>query len=110
MQLDGQLDDLPEAHRTCIFRVVQEALTNVGRHAGATEVRVTLHGTAAALGVTIQDNGSGFDPALQHRHSLGLLGIRERVGELNGRVSVVSQPGKGTLVRAEIPIHTGVTV
>jgi signal transduction histidine kinase len=108
MQLDGQLENLPEAHRTCIFRVVQEALTNVARHAHASEVRVTLHGSNEALGVTIQDNGNGFDPALEERHSLGLLGIRERVAELDGRVSIISQPGKGTLVRAEIPVISGV--
>ncbi len=104
VQLDGRLEDLPERHRTCVYRVVQEALTNCARHARASEIRVAVHGREDAIVMTIQDNGVGFDPAETSGRGLGLLGIQERVRELGGGVSIVSQPARGTVLSAEIPL------
>lgn len=103
LEMDGALDRLPDSHRTCVYRVVQEALTNCARHAHAKHVRVAIHGSEAQLALTIQDDGKGFAP--ENRSSgLGLIGIEERVRELGGSVAIFSQPQKGTLIRVGIPL------
>ncbi len=104
VQLEGPLDTLPDQHRTCVYRVVQEALTNCARHAKAKEIRVSVHGSEAGLAMTIQDDGIGFSAAECRGRGLGLIGIEERVRELGGRFSVFSQPGKGTVLSAEVPL------
>jgi signal transduction histidine kinase len=93
-----------------IFRITQEALTNVAKHAGAqyVMVRLTFHEDATHLVVT--DNGHGFDPAeaLQAagaRRAWGLLGMQERVALIDGACEIASKPGKGTTVRVVVPIH-----
>jgi len=103
LQLDGYLGDLNEGQNVCLYRVIQEALTNCARHARATSVRVNLHVGKETTSLTVEDDGQGFDLADLPRHGLGLFGMRERVGELGGTVSILAQPGKGTLVRIEIP-------
>ncbi len=105
VELDGALENLPERHRTCVYRVVQEALTNCARHARARSIRVTIHGREESVIVTVQDDGIGFDPAEAAGRGLGLLGIQERVRELGGRVDIFSQPGRGTLLTAEVPLR-----
>jgi signal transduction histidine kinase len=105
LEIDGELDDLPEGPRTCLYRVVQEALTNCARHAEAKEVRVALHGSSDRVLLTVQDDGKGFDPQARPNRGLGLIGIEERVREIGGRVSIFSQPRKGTLLRAEVPVN-----
>jgi len=107
LQLDGEIGSLPEEHRTCIYRVVQEALTNCARHASAHSIRVTLHGGADKLSLTVEDDGRGFDVRQARGRGLGLLNIEERVQQLNGRVQFVSTPGRGTLLRCELPIAKG---
>ncbi len=109
VQIDGSLDGLPEAHRTCIYRVAQEALTNSARHAKAKNIRVSVHGRGDRVHLTVQDDGVGFAPASSLRGGLGLLGIEERVRELEGEVSIVSQPHKGTMLKVEVPIPGGVS-
>jgi signal transduction histidine kinase len=104
LQVDGELTDLPDAHRTCIYRVVQEALTNAARHAGAKSIRMTLHGGPGVLSLTIEDDGSGFDVQRARGRGSGLLNIQERVRELGGRVEFLSAPSRGTLVRCDIPV------
>lgn len=104
VELEGRLENLPERQRTCVYRVVQEALTNCARHARATQIRVVIHGRQDAIVLAIQDNGVGFDPEKTSGRGLGLLGIQERVRELGGRVSIISQPGRGTLLSAEVPL------
>jgi len=105
LDVDGVLEALPETHRTCVFRVVQEALTNCARHAQARHVRVALHGGAAELALTIQDDGAGFEVgAGRAAGGLGLIGIDERVRTLGGTLEIVSQPRKGTLLRAVLPL------
>lgn len=110
LQVDGSLDNLPENLRTCVYRVIQEALTNCARHAQAKNVRVTLHGRADSILLTVEDDGVGFAADGMLRKGLGLVGIEERIGELGGRVEVFSQRGKGTLVRCEVPIPGKVAV
>jgi signal transduction histidine kinase len=107
VQIDGSLDDLSEEVRTCLFRVAQEALTNCARHSEATEVRMTVNRGPGIIVLTIQDNGKGFHPDQDVAAGLGLLGIQERVRELAGRVSVLSQPHTGTLLRIQLPVSQG---
>jgi signal transduction histidine kinase len=101
-EVDPALDSLPDAHRTCVFRVVQEALTNASRHSGARRVEVTLTSAGAWVEGAIADDGHGFEPS-KHR-GLGLLGMEERVKELGGSVRVVSSPGRGARVELHLPL------
>ena len=90
---------------TALFRIFQETLTNVARHAKATRTEVVLHKQRDRLVLLIRDNGRGFDPADPSLlKSLGLLGMRERAAVLGGQVNVSSAPGKGTSVTAWIPL------
>ena len=84
---------------TAIFRVFQESLTNIARHAEATQVDVTLEADGGHLLLTIHDNGQGIDPeVLRPGKSLGLLGMRERIREVSGELDIVGGPGAGTTV------------
>jgi signal transduction histidine kinase len=94
-------DDLPDEYKTCIYRVVQEALHNCARHSHATTVRVRVEQKADRLIVVIQDDGQGFDTS--HTKGLGLLGIQERVARLGGRSNVYSRPNSGTILSVELP-------
>lgn len=96
------MDELPA---TVAFRVVQESLTNVARHSGASAVRIALSEAGGQLHLCIHDNGKGFDPAAAApREGFGLLGMRERVLALNGSLRVDSAPGHGTTVSIDIPL------
>lgn len=108
VQVQGVLDELTDAQRTCIYRVVQEALTNCARHANARNVLVAVHANGDLVNVIVQDDGAGFNSAKKAQGGLGLVGMKERVEAIDGRVSIVSQPNRGTTVRVEIPV--GVTV
>jgi signal transduction histidine kinase len=103
LNLDGNLSDLPEGHSTCLYRIVQEALTNCGRHADAKHVELTLHGGKDRISLTVWDDGKGFDSKQSARRGLGLVGIEERVRELGGSAKILSEVGKGTLLEVEIP-------
>jgi signal transduction histidine kinase len=90
---------------TTLFRILQEALTNVARHAKATRVEVLKQKQGDRLVLRIHDNGRGFDPAdSPFSKSLGLLSMRERAAILGGGVNISSAPGKGTTVTAWIPL------
>jgi len=110
IRLEGELDTIPEPHRTCIYRIVQEALNNCGRHAGAHNVTVSLQGTADAVRFTVQDDGIGFDVAAKSETGLGLIGIAERVRDLDGQLKIESKPGKGTTLEVELPVKESMTV
>jgi signal transduction histidine kinase len=107
----GRIKQLNNATRTALYRVAQEALTNVARHAHASRVDVRLQKLPRAIGLTIQDNGKSFqvERVLHARRNkrLGLLGMRERVEMVGGSFRVESAPGKGTAVYAEIPLTNG---
>jgi signal transduction histidine kinase len=90
---------------TALFRIFQEALTNVARHAKATQVTVNLDEDPASLTLRIQDNGQGIsEEAMRQAKSFGLLGMRERVYLLEGELDIRGAPGQGTSVTARIPL------
>jgi signal transduction histidine kinase len=103
VDVNGPLPEMTDAHRTCIYRVVQEALTNCARHATPKHVVVSLRREDEHIVVVVQDDGVGFDPALLGRGGLGMLGMQERVQELNGRLRILSQPNQGTTIHVDIP-------
>jgi signal transduction histidine kinase len=103
-EIDGELDHLPEEMCTCVYRVVQESLTNCARHARAKNVHVTLHGSRSRITMTVQDDGIGFDPSNALSRGLGLIGMEERVRELRGKMAIRSEPNRGTLLEISIPM------
>lgn len=102
------LDDgtrLPPEAETTVYRVVQEALTNLGRHAGASTCSVVLvRAPASHVRVVVEDDGVGFDPAATPERGLGLRGMAERAALVGGNVRVISTPGEGTVVVLEVPV------
>jgi signal transduction histidine kinase len=93
---------------TAIFRIVQEALTNVMRHAAASQVNLSLEKVDDALVLEVKDNGIGIkEGRISDAQSLGLIGIRERVLLLGGKAEIIGKPGEGTLVRVDLPIGEG---
>jgi signal transduction histidine kinase len=94
-------DDLPDEYKTCIYRVVQEALHNSSRHSHATAVRIQVLQKPGQLTLSIRDNGKGFD--VKQSKGLGLLGIEERVAHLGGRCSIHSETGSGTVIAVDLP-------
>lgn len=103
LTIEGTLDDLPDAHRTCVYRVVQEALTNCARHSGASRIDVRLIERATVLDVSIIDDGTGLDPANAGR-GLGLRGLEERVRELHGEMAIDQGAGSGARLRVSLPV------
>jgi signal transduction histidine kinase len=92
----------------CTYRVIQEAVTNVARHAGATVCRVEIQGTSDGLRITVEDDGRGFDPRVKPGaagRGLGLVSVRERVATLGGTLHVDSRPGQGTRLTVELPLR-----
>ena len=99
--------DLPDPYATAVFRVLQESLTNVTKHAEATQVEATLERDGDGVVLTVQDNGRGFatgDP--RNPGSFGLVGLRERALLVGGEVRVDSAPGQGTRVELRVPLAT----
>jgi signal transduction histidine kinase len=95
---------LPSEIETTLYRVVQEALTNVVKHAGATRVSIVVSGRDSIVAVTIDDDGAGFDPANVRADALGLLGMRERLGLVGGTLTVESSPDAGTTLAARVSV------
>ncbi|MFN0168454.1 MAG: sensor histidine kinase [Bryobacteraceae bacterium] len=102
VEAEESAGQLPEALRTCIYRVAQEALRNSVRHSAARRVRIGLSRDAGFVRLRVEDDGRGF--AADRRRGLGLLGMQERVVQLGGRFRVLSSPGSGTTVAAELPL------
>jgi PAS domain S-box-containing protein len=109
--LSGNLGNerLPEALELCCFRVVQEALTNVLKHAHASKLEVGLNRLDSRIFLALRDNGVGFDVTRHYlvpdnSRSLGLIGMRERVAAAGGRLEVKSSPGQGTEIRVSFPL------
>ncbi len=97
---------LPTELETVIFRITQEALTNIARHSGAKNAAISITHDTAQLHVEISDQGQGFDlaPVLARRDAIGLAGVRERVHLVGGQIAIVSQPGQGTRLNAAFPL------
>ena len=106
VELESRLHDdrLPEEVETVLYRTVQEALTNIVKHAEATRVSILLLRRNASATVVIEDDGKGFDPDAVREEGLGLLGMQERVELHDGRLTVESVPGSGTTLVAEVPV------
>jgi len=97
--------EVPQELHTGLFRIIQEALTNVMRHAQATHVWIEINGSAESLKVEIRDNGQGFDPKiLGQPRSLGLIGIRERAQLIGGEAKIIGNPGHGVQVNVCVPM------
>jgi PAS domain S-box-containing protein len=97
---------LDDAASTAIFRIVQEALTNIARHAAASAVTMNLFRSNSELLVTIRDDGRGIRPEdMEKAESLGLIGMRERVWAMNGEISITSDEPPGTRVDIVLPVH-----
>jgi len=101
--IDPSVDSVPDAQRTCLYRIVQEALTNASRHSGATGIEVSLKLSGASVVGAIVDNGRGFDPANVKTRGLGILGMEERVREMGGVIRISSAPGRGARVEIRLP-------
>jgi len=95
-------EDLPLETATALYRITQEALRNVSKHAGKTHTRVSLRGTSEGLQLQIADFGHGFDMDAG-RHGLGLVSMEERARQIRGAVQVQSRPGEGTTVMVKVP-------
>jgi len=106
MRVSVDADDLPEGlpeeHKTCVYRIVQEALHNCVQHAAAHTVKIAVRQRNGQLLLSIQDDGKGFQ--VERTRGMGLLGIEERVEHLGGRFAVDSVPGKGTELRVSLPL------
>lgn len=109
IRLEGEWDTIPEPHRTCIYRIVQEALHNCGRHARARQVSISLEGQPELIRLTVQDDGIGFDAAKRSKTGLGLMGIGERVRDLSGQLRIESRPGGGTTLEVRLPVKASVS-
>ena len=106
-RIDASDDEitLSELQSTTVFRVIQESMTNVARHARAREVTISLHASEHQLQVVVRDDGLGFDPvAVGKSRGFGLFGMRERVLALGGALRIDSAPGEGTAVVIELPL------
>lgn len=97
--------ELPEPYATAVFRIIQESLANVGKHAQATEVSVSVGKLGDTVTLAVIDNGRGFSTSAPRKpQSLGLMGLRERAQLLKGDFTIDSEPGKGTRVEVRIPL------
>jgi len=111
VDFEAQLGDerLPGEVETALYRIVQEALTNAIKHADAGSVSVVLTRTPHTVTAVVEDNGRGIQPVrdgdAEGAEGLGLVGMRERVALLHGRLRVESSPGMGTTVVAEVPLR-----
>lgn len=112
MQIDQQLnvaeDEVPDVLKVVVYRVMQEALNNVGKHSEATRVRLQLDKRDNHIKLTVADNGCGFDPAEKFSDTtvasgLGLSGMRDRAMLCDGKLEIASEPGKGTTVQIWLP-------
>jgi PAS domain S-box-containing protein len=105
LSIDDPVITLPPAHSTAVFRIVQEALTNIAKHAKASHAVVAIRHAGESLEIAIRDNGVGFaadDP--RKPESFGLLGLRERISLLRGTASIDSAPGMGTRIVVTLPL------
>jgi two-component system sensor histidine kinase UhpB len=106
VETTGLTDRLPMQLETVLFRVAQEAISNIARHAQASTARISLACEGTRVKAVVEDNGKGFntEEVLELQRGLGLLGMKERVVLLGGTFNIQSQPGKGTRIEIEVPL------
>jgi signal transduction histidine kinase len=102
IRFDGAFETLPATISASLYRIVQEALTNAAKHAGATKVSLELAMRTDEIALAIDDDGRSHDPA--SKSGMGLLGMRERVAALRGRLSFEASPNSGSALRVVIPL------
>ena len=102
----GEEPDAPLPVKEAIYRVAQEALHNIVKHARATRVEVTVRSDPSGLDLEIRDNGVGFDASASFPGHLGLRSMHERVEALSGAFSIATAPGSGTRLQARLPLRT----
>ena len=107
VELESRLQDdrLPQEVETVLYRIVQEALTNIVKHAHADRVSIVVTQRADSVGAIVEDDGRGFDPDQETDGGIGLLGMRERVALLDGALTIESAEGKGTTLVVEVPLR-----
>jgi signal transduction histidine kinase len=107
VDLEAQLgtERLPGEVETALYRIVQEALTNVIKHADARSVSVVLTRTPASVTAVVEDDGRGIAPASRGGEGMGLVGMRERLALLDGRLRIESSAASGTTIVAELPLR-----
>jgi signal transduction histidine kinase len=103
LTVSGDLASLADPYATCVYRVVQEALTNCVRHSKATRIRITVRGEQDSLVLAVVDDGVGIKPE-SRKSGLGLRGIEERVRDIDGTLEIHSAPGVGTSLTIKIPL------
>jgi signal transduction histidine kinase len=106
VQVDlGEEPDVPLEVKQDLYRIVQEALHNMVKHARASQVELRLNQTDGVVTVEVSDNGRGFDATSSFPGHLGLHSMQERVKSLGGELQIESAPGQGTRIRANVPVH-----
>ena len=105
LQIDERVAELTPWQTSTVFRLVQESLTNIGRHANARNVQVTLQRQSDAYVLSVRDDGLGFDPTQIDLKSMGIQGMRERAQMLDGRLDLRTGPGEGTDIVVKFPSH-----
>ena len=107
MDLEAQLGEgrLPREVETAVYRIIQEALTNIVKHSQASRISILLTQRDGVAVAVVEDNGDGFETGAVRGDGLGLVGMRERVGLVGGKIRIESTPGSGTTVRAEVPLR-----
>src|SRR5262249_6048556 len=98
-------DRLPDETETHLFRIAQEALTNIARHSGATRATITLEPVGDEIWLAIHDDGRGLGATPSNGHGLGLTGMRARARSAGGDAEVRSRPGEGVLIEVRVPIR-----
>lgn len=109
LRADAELSDFDERFNITVYRVVQECLTNVVKHADATAVTVSLTQAAGVLTICVSDDGKGIVGEVSERRRFGILGIKERVHALQGEVQYESRADGGTLMMVKLPLETGIS-
>jgi signal transduction histidine kinase len=113
VEVSGRERRLPSEVETTLFRIGQEAISNVARHAEASNVLLTIHFNESAVSLEVEDDGKGFLPAADSSTApagWGLLGMRERTALLKGDLEIASEPGRGTCVAVRVPLDERVAL
>jgi signal transduction histidine kinase len=103
LKLDNNVNNLPSAVEQCFYRVAQEAITNTIKHAKAKKLTVRLEHINNIIMLTVQDDGIGFNVLnIDKNIKFGLTGVKERVNSVNGKLSIISKPGMGTIIQVKV--------